>query len=123
MSGVQLEWWELEALAEPSQEVATFLGEKSERALLSFSPLGYVLYIAGMGLVLTLGALRSLLNRRYGLPLIGLFIALWAGLFVNFLTINPKVVHLAVFVGLFLLLVKIKRRSGLDALARGQAQT
>jgi hypothetical protein len=71
---------------------------------------GYVGYIALMGLVLAVGSARTLMDRRFGLPLIGTFLVLYAALFLNFLTINRKVVHLAVCAVLFLALLGIKWR-------------
>ena len=98
------------ALEEPIADIATFLDEKREAQIVPFTVAGYAAYIALMGLVLGSGALGFLMRRRPGLPLIGGFLGLWVLLFVNFQTINAKLVHLAVCFVLFLILLAIRRR-------------
>jgi hypothetical protein len=68
-----------------------------------------------MGLTLSIGAIGSLFNKRFGLPLIATFLLMYAALFVNFQTINPKIVHLAVAAVLFLLLFWLKKRDDTPA--------
>lgn len=96
----------------PVDAAATFLEEKADRTLIPTGPVGYVGYIALMGLVLTADAVGVIRNRRGGLRLIAGFLLLYAGLFVNFLTISRKVSHLAVCSVLFLLLLWLDRRNG-----------
>lgn len=62
-----------------------------------------------MELVLSIGAFGSLRDKSFGLPFIGAFLAMYALLFVNFQTINQKVVHLAVCAILFGVLLWLKR--------------
>lgn len=101
---------DIPAFHEPLADVDSFLEDKADRTLVPVSPLGYVSYIALMGLVLFTGAIGALRKRTIGLPLIGTFLALYVGLFVNFLTINRKVWHLAVCSVLFFVLLWIDRR-------------
>ena len=112
MLGHELGIFHIDALQEPIKEVGEFLQEKADKdkQLIPFTVAGYVGYIALMGLTLSIGAIGSLINKRFGLPLIATFLLLYAALFVNFQTINPKIVHLAVALVLFLLLLWIKRR-------------
>jgi hypothetical protein len=107
--GQSLGLLDIAAFNEPLADVASFLTEKADRTLVPVSPLGYVAYIALMGLVLSAGAIGVVRNRGLGLRLIGVFLALYVGLFVNFLTINRKVSHLAVCSILFLVLVWLDR--------------
>ncbi len=100
----------ISALDEPLADVSTFLAEKADRTLVPVSPLGYVGYIALMGVVLSAGAIGVLRRRRIGLPLIGTFLLLYVGLFVNFLTINRKISHLVVCALLFFVLLWMDRR-------------
>jgi hypothetical protein len=61
-----------------------------------------------MGFVLSAGALAILKNKSFGFAFIAAFLLLYTLLFVNFQTINPKAIHLAVcalfFVVLFFLM-------------------
>jgi hypothetical protein len=49
-------------------------------------------------------------NRRFGMPLIGLFIIEYAALFLNFQTVNRKIAHLGVIIVLYVVLFVLKRR-------------
>jgi len=102
---------DIEAFREPLADTATFLGAKRELTLIPVSAAQYLGYIGFMGFVLSLGAIGALANRPFGLPLIGTFLLLYAALFVNFQTINPKIYHLAVCAVMFLVLLMIRRRS------------
>jgi len=110
MLGHELGILDIDALQEPIEEVGEFLEEKADKQLIPVTVGGYVGYIALMGLTLSIGAIGSLTNKRFGLPLIATFLLMYAALFINFQTINPKIVHLAVAAVLFLLLLWIKKR-------------
>ncbi len=110
MLGHELGIFDIDALQEPIEEVGEFLEEKADKQLIPVTVGGYVGYIALMGLTLSIGAIGSLTNKRFGLPLIATFLLMYAALFINFQTINPKIVHLAVAAVLFLLLLWIKKR-------------
>ena len=112
MLGYELGIIDIDALREPIEEVGKFLEEKAEgdSQLIAVSVGGYVGYIALLGLTLSIGAVSSLANKRSGLPLIATFLLMYAALFINFQTINPKIVHLAVAAVLFLLLLWLKVR-------------
>jgi hypothetical protein len=117
MLGHELGIFEIDALQEPIEEVGQFLEEKADngKQLIPVTVGGYVGYIALMGLTLSIGAIGSLFNKRFGLPLIATFLLMYAALFVNFQTINPKIVHLAVAAVLFLLLFWLKKRDDTPA--------
>ena len=112
MLGHELGMFEIDALQEPIEDVGEFLEEKADKdkQLIPMSVSGYVAYIALMGLTLSIGATGSLANKQFGLPLIATYLLLYAGLFVNFQTINPKIFHLAAAAVLFLVLLWMKKR-------------
>jgi hypothetical protein len=110
MLGHELGIFDIDALQEPIEEVGDFLEEKADKQLIPVTVGGYVGYIAFMGLTLSIGAIGSLTNKRFGLPFIATFLLMYAALFINFQTINPKIFHLAVAAVLFLLLLWIKKR-------------
>lgn len=110
MLGHELGIFDIDALQEPIEEVGQFLEEKADKQIIPVTVGGYVGYIAFMGLTLSIGAIGSLTNKRFGLPFIATFLLMYAALFINFQTINPKVFHLAVAAVLFLLLLWIKKR-------------
>ena len=110
MLGHEVGIFDIAALQEPIKEVGEFLEKKADQQIIPVTVRGYVGYIAFMGLTLSIGAIGSLTNKRFGLPFIATFLLLYAALFINFQTINPKIFHLAVAAVLFLLLFWIKKR-------------
>lgn len=109
MLGQALGIFNINALQEPIKEVGEFLQKKADKQLILTTVSGYVGYIALMGLTLTVGAIGSLTNQWFGLPLIATFLLMYAALFLNFQTVNPKIIHLVVATGLFLLLLWLKK--------------
>ena len=112
MLGHEFGLFEIDALKEPIEEVGKFIAEKLEKdkILVPVTVGGYVGYIALMGLVLSIGAIGSLAKKGFGLPLIATFLLMYAALFINFQTINPKIVHLEMAGVLFLILLWIRVR-------------
>ena len=100
---------EIEALNEALHIVGEWDKNKADKQLIPMTLVGYFGYLALAGLTLSLGAIGSLTNRRIGLPTIGVFLLMYATLFINSQTINPGIVLLAVFSVLFLFLLWIKR--------------
>lgn len=92
---------DFQAFHGPITEIGHFLEKSSNKQIVPVSVAGYVSYIALMGLVLSVGAFASLKHRSFGLKFIGAFLLMYALLFVNFQTINPKAIHLAVCAVLF----------------------
>lgn len=86
------------ALEEAVEEVAVFLDQRADRALLPIGAHGYFLYIMAMGALLFAGGIGALLRRRWGYAALGCYLAMHAALFVNFRGANPKLVGLAVSV-------------------------
>lgn len=107
--GQEVGWLDLAAFQGPVADIGGFLDRSADKQIVPVSVAGYLGYIALMGLVLTVGAVGSLRNRSFGLILIALFLVLYAALFVNFQTINPKILHLAVCAILFGLLLWLSR--------------
>ncbi|MBJ7576263.1 hypothetical protein [Luteimonas sp. MC1828] len=110
--GQEIGLLEFHAFQEPINDIHGFLVKSSSKQIIPFSVAGYVSYIALMGVVLAVGALGSLRNQLYGLKWIGAFLAMYALLFVNFQTINPKAIHLAVCAVLFSVLLWVRKGSG-----------
>ena len=84
-------WWSFggeatEALADTQR----FLAER-EVNLVGFTALSYFAFIAFMGVTVSIGAIGQLWRRQWGLVLIGVYLISHAALFVNFMTVNPKV--------------------------------
>jgi hypothetical protein len=96
------------AFREPIVEIGQFLAKAADKQLLPFSVAGYLVYIALMGFVLSAGAVAILKNKSSGFSFIAAFLLLYTLLFVNFQTINPKVIHLAVCALLFVVLFWLK---------------
>lgn len=105
-------WIDVPALGAAVEEIARFLERAGPASWVTASVAGYVAYIAVMGIVLASGAVGALGNRRFGPPLIGVFLLLYALLFVNFQTINPKIMHLLACAAMFFAMVWLKRGKG-----------
>jgi len=107
--GQEIGLLDFQAFHEPIKDIGIFIAKSTDRQIIPVSVAGYVSYIALMGSVLSIGAIRSLRNQSLGLSFIGVFLAMYALLFVNFQTINPKAIHLAVCTVLFGILLWLKR--------------
>ena len=75
--------------------VAEFMAIVSEKAIVPFSTGGYLTYLCLMGTFLVTGAVGCLLKKSFALNSLCVFLVLYVLLFMNFQTINPKVLHLA----------------------------
>lgn len=99
--GQEIGLFDFKAFHGPIKDIGFFLAKATEKQIIPVSVAGYVSYIAIMGVVLSVGAFGTLRGRAYGLKLIGASLVMYALLFVNFQTINPKAIYLAVCVVLF----------------------
>lgn len=92
---------QISALQEGLGEVANFMSAAEGKALMPISTFGYLSYLWVMAVLLVSGALATLTRKRVSRYLIGAFLLLYIVLFINFQTINPKVIHLLVCALLF----------------------
>ena len=110
MMGQEAGWWALGGeVAEALVDTRAFFAEVDVN-MVGFTPFTYFAYIVLMGVSIALGALGQLARRRWGLALIGLYLASHAFLFANFMTVNPKVYFLIAGIVLTLVLVWANRR-------------
>lgn len=91
MIGQALGWWAFggeatEALAETQR----FIAER-EYNLVGFTPLSYFGFIMFMGITISLGAIGQMWRKHWGLVLIGIYLLSHGALFINFMTVNPKI--------------------------------
>jgi hypothetical protein len=91
MIGQAMGWWifdgeAVEALADTQRFIA-----EADINLVGFTPLTYFAFIMVMGLTISGGAIGQLWRRRWGLTLIALYLLSHAALFINFMTVNPKI--------------------------------
>lgn len=91
MMGQAAGWWAFPGeAAEALAETRRFIAER-EANLVGFTPISYFAFILLMGLTVSAGALGQLWRRQWGLVLIGVYLLSHAALFVNFMTVNPKI--------------------------------
>lgn len=57
-----------------------------------------------MGVLLSIGAVGTIVRRRWGFILLWIYIGTHAALFINFLEINPKIIGLVLQVILLIVL-------------------
>jgi hypothetical protein len=107
--GQELGVIDFEAFQDPVKEVAEFLNKDAHTPLIHVSPAGYLSFILLMGISLVIGAIGSLRNKMYGTKSLAGFLVLYGSLFINFQTINPKIIHLIVSFLLFLALLWLKK--------------
>ena len=101
---------DIEAFYEPLAEIPAFMAKHEDKQIVPFTTGSYLSYIFVMGVCLTTGAAGSLFRRNWGHILIGIYLLMHAALFLNFQTINPKVIHLSVTVLIFIVLLWANRR-------------
>jgi len=104
-----LGWLDVPALQDATQDVGTFLAKSVDQQFIAVSVPAYLGYVAMMGLVLAAGAIRTLQDQSFGLRLIAIYLLMYAMLFINFQTVNPKVIHLALCTVLFAVLCWFKQ--------------
>lgn len=94
MMGQTAGWWSLDGEAATTLvETQQFIAEHDAN-LVGFTPMTYFGFILFMGLTISLGAIGQFRRKAWGLALIGVYLFSHAFLFVNFMTINPKVLLL-----------------------------
>lgn len=91
-------------------DTADFLARANDRAIIASGVAPYFAYIITMGTVLIAGAIGAFRRRKWGFVLIGIYLAMHGALFVNFLTVNPKIAYLIGGVALLALLIFAQRR-------------
>ena len=104
MIGQAMQWWAFDGEAvEALADTRRFIGEH-EHNFVGFTPIGYFAYIMFMGVTISAGAIGQIWRKQWGMSLIILYIASHAALFVNFMTVNPKIgyVGLAIIAALIL---------------------
>lgn len=100
-------------LQEGLLEVYHFMAMIKEQALIPFTSITYLIYLWLMGLLLVTGAIGCTIRKPFGLYALYSFLIMYAGLFINFQTINPKVIHLlacAILVVAYKWLIKANSR-------------
>lgn len=92
LNGV-LEFAELQAGLD---EVRNFMELAQDKALIPATTFGYLSYLWLMGALLVTGAIGCLTRTNIGKINLYAFLSLYVLLFINFQTINPKVIHLVI---------------------------
>lgn len=107
--GQAMGWSDTEIGRNIVAKLASSLPEMSERAILPMSLATYIGWSGLMGFLLTVGSVLALFRRKSGFWLMGAFFALFAFGFVNYLVVNVKLVHFAVALSLFLLMLRLAK--------------
>lgn len=95
-------------------EVIQFLAMVHDQALLPMSALVYLGYIWLMGALLVVGAVGCIMRKPALKSSLYAFLLLYAALFINFQTINPKVFHMIACAGLLLFYNYLNKPSSLQ---------
>ena len=103
--------YDLAAFREPVTEIGQFLSAQNDQALIGLSTLAYLAIIALMGLCLVMGSILAWRRHLWGYGVLSAYLAMHAGLFVNFQTINPKIyILIAGIIGLTIPVFANQRR-------------
>ena len=109
MIGQAAGWWALEGeAAESLAATQRFISEQKSN-IVGFTPISYFAFILFMGLTISLGAIGQIWRKQWGLVLIGIYLLSHGSLFVNFMTVNPKIVLLGLATLLTVILVWANR--------------
>ncbi len=98
-------------LSEAVLEVTQFIDTRSDRQILHFTSIGYLMYIVSMGILLVSGAVGVIIRERWGFVLLWIYVSMHGLLFINFQEINPKIIVL-VAQALFVFLLTYLRPVG-----------
>ena len=97
-------WWQLGGEAALAvAETRQFIGDASTN-LVGFTPFSYFAFLLFMGAIVSAGAIGQMWRKSWGLAMIGTYLCCHAFLFLNFMTINPKIGLLALALLLALIL-------------------
>jgi hypothetical protein len=108
-------WWTVDGEAVLAlADTQRFMAERDAN-IVGFTPLSYFVFLLFMGVTISLGAVAQLRRKRWGLALIGMYLLSHAALFVNFMTVNPKVWLLGSAAGMAVVLAWANRVPGLKA--------
>jgi hypothetical protein len=114
MIGQASGWWVVEGEAALAlAETQRFIAERDAN-IVGFTPLSYFVFLLFMGVTISLGAVGQLRRRRWGLALIGVYLLSHAGLFLNFMTVNPKIWLLVLAAGMAAVLAWANPAHGLE---------
>ena len=109
MIGQTAGWWTMEGEAAGSlADTQRFISEQKSN-IVGFTPISYFGFILFMGLTISLGAIGQLWRKQWGLVLIGIYLISHGALFVNFMTVNPKLAYLGLAILLTVILVWANR--------------
>lgn len=109
MIGQAAGWWVMEGeAAESLAATQRFIGEQKSN-IVGFTPISYFAFILFMGFTISLGAIGQIWRRKWGLILIGIYLLSHGALFVNFMTVNPKIALLGLAILLTVILVWANR--------------
>ena len=98
MIGQAAGWWAFGGeAAEALSDTQRFIAERDVN-LVGFTPAAYFGFILFMGTTVSVGAVGQLWRKQWGLVLITIYLFSHAALFVNFMTVNPKLALLALAV-------------------------
>jgi len=91
MIGQAVGWWMLNGeVVEALADTQRFIAERDAN-LVGFTPISYFAFIMFMGITISLGSVGQVFRKKWGLPLIGVYLLSHGALFVNFMTVNPKI--------------------------------
>jgi hypothetical protein len=108
-------WWTVDGEAVLAlADTQRFMAERDAN-IVGFTPLSYFVFLLFMGVTISLGAVAQLRRKRWGLALIGMYLLSHAALFVNFMTVNPKIWLLGLAAGMTVVLAWANRVPGLKA--------
>lgn len=82
----------------------------SQRALIPLSMAAYLSWSGIMGLALTTGSMLALFKLHVGYWLMASYFILFGIMFINYLTFNVKIVHLATSLVLFLIMLRLSTK-------------
>jgi len=109
MMGQTAGWWVVDGEAtEALAKTQTFISDQTSNVV-GFTPISYFAFILFMGLTISLGAIGQIWRKRWGMVLIGVYLLSHGALFVNFMTVNPKILYLGLATLLTVVLVWANR--------------
>lgn len=88
-------------------EVQQFMLKVNPKAIIPASATGYIFYLTAMGLLLIVGGIGCIIRASFAQYSLNSFLALYAALFINFQTMNPKIFHLIICAVLLLIYNKL----------------
>lgn len=105
-----MNWWDNSIGSQIESKLDEAFPELSEKAIVVLSLEVYMGWSVLMGVVLTLGSALALFKIKIGYVLMAIYYILFGLMFINYWSIDTKIIHFIIGLSLFVLMIFLSKR-------------